>query len=190
MPSANEEFRDFLLQNSHAQHQFENGVVRSVGSHYDLAKLRLHDEISRLEQYGTGFTREWRLQRLQNIMGNVEATMAGATGRATTDLTGSLELFGSVQADAVHGQLQDIVTRVGTVMNRLPTEQVAEIVKSPMLLETYPKRLAHHSAEAIRTIRGRLAQAIITGEDMRTARNYLLGRGVGWISGRFRNLRL
>lgn len=173
----NIEFRDFLLRNSHYVQRFENGTIEEITKHYRAAKQKIVRQIADLELWGPGPTRQWRLQRLQNIMNEMQVVLDIANSDATSTLTSHLNEFAVAQSELVGNKLAEIMGRVNIGINRLPAAHVFAMIEQPMLGEIYGDRMLWNNAEAVRAIRGRLAQAIIIGEDMATARKELMGLG-------------
>ena len=63
--SPDEKFRDFLLKHNHYLYRFENGTINQMIEPYKRAKLELIEKLNKLQTEGTGFTLDWRINRLQ-----------------------------------------------------------------------------------------------------------------------------
>ncbi|MFH1623578.1 MAG: phage minor head protein [Pseudomonadota bacterium] len=176
MTDINTQLRNQILRQAHYIRRFENNAIQQVVQPFMEAKAILHARMAQAELW-SGFTREWRMQRLQNMVDEINVVLDAATSSSVANLIGQLNEFAAVQAGLAEGPLADVLGRVGIVLNRLLAEQIFALVEQPMLGELFGDRMLWHNAEAVRAIRGRLAQAVITGEDMATARRELIGLG-------------
>ena len=128
MISANEKLCDFLLKHPHYVHRFENGTIKELIEHYDTTKSELMRRIARLEDYGTGYTLEYRLDRLNQQLREVDIILKNATDNAVAQLSYNLNEFASLEKDYYENLLSNVFKPVNINITRIPFAQVNQIV--------------------------------------------------------------
>ena len=185
MISANEKLRDFLLKHPHYVHRFENGTIKELIDHYDTAKSELMRRIARLEDYGTGYTLEYRLDRLNQQLREVDIILKNATDNAVAQLSYNLNEFASLEKDYYENLLSNVFKPVNINITRIPFAQVNQIVGTQLGGALYSDRMYKHYGDNVFKMKTALTQSVIQGEDMAKAARRLLGigRGIGGVIG-------
>jgi len=174
----NEELRNFLLRRSHYIQRFENGTINDLVAPYNQAKQSLMSSISRLEDYGSGYTKQYRLDRLNVQLNEIDHILRNATVDSVNNLTYNLEQFSMVEADFYHSLLGNTFNNIGVNITRIPYEQVSEIVRTPLGGATYSDRMLLRYQESVFLMKNELTQSVILGENMAKASRRLVGVGV------------
>ena len=185
MPTINSQFRDFLLKHSHYVYSFENGTINSIVEPYQNAKSEIIKRVSDLEDYGQGWTLQYRMDRLNARLNEVDMVLKNATQDSIANLSNNLNEFAMSEKDYVETLLSNPFGQIGINTVRLPYEQIYEIVNTPIGGEMYHERMVQRYGESMRAIKANLTQSVIQGEDMaKAARNLFgIGKGMGGVVG-------
>lgn len=175
----NEELRDLLLKRSHYVQMFENGTVKEVIQYYHTTKAELMRRVARLEQYGTGFTLQYRLDRLNSQIQEIDTILRNATDDAIRDFSYNFNGFANDQNEFTQGILRDNFGKINVNISSIPLQHVVEIVNTPIGGATYAERMINRYGEDLFLIKQELTQAVIQGQDMAKAGRRLFGRGIG-----------
>ncbi|MHA2069924.1 MAG: phage minor head protein, partial [Candidatus Thorarchaeota archaeon] len=187
MPDINTAMRDWLLRNSHWIHRFENGTIQELVRPYNKAKTTIIRRLAELDLAPapgrTQFTKQWRIQRLQNILGEVNKTLELAALEGVENLASRVNDLAFVHADSsLYDEMAGRMNTVGISMNQLPVEQVLHIAEKPMLGEILLRdditdRLLWGNQQAVQQMRNQLTQGIMLGDDMGKISRRLVGVG-------------
>ena len=177
MPTINEELRDLILRRSHYIYMFENGMIKDMIEPYNRAKLDLMAKIAKLEDYGQGWTLQNRMDRLNSQLREIDVTLKYANDDGIGVVSNYLNEFGQTEKDFYDNLLADKFGTIGIGINRLPIEQIHEIVNTPIGGLKYHERMIKRYDDSMFDIKSNLTQSIIQGEDMAKASRRLLGIG-------------
>jgi len=178
--------RDWLLRNSHFIHRYENGTIQDLVRPYSKARstiIKRLDELDLAPAPGkTAFTKQWRIQRLQNILSDVNKTLDLAALEGVENLSAKVNELAFLKADAIYEEMSGRMDTVGITMNKLPLEQVLHIAERPTLGEILLKddvsdRLLWGNQQAVQYMRNQLTQGILLGDDMGKISKRLVGAG-------------
>lgn len=173
----NEELRDLLLKRSHYIHRFENGTANDIVEHYSRAKPEIMSKISKLEDYGSGYTLQYRLDRLNNQFREIDVIVKNATDDAINGLSYELNEFANTEKDYYENLLQDRLKPLNINLTRIPFEHVNEIINTPIGGALYSERMIKRYNDTVFLMKQELTQSIIQGEDMAKASRRLVGVG-------------
>ncbi|MHA2068603.1 MAG: phage minor head protein, partial [Candidatus Thorarchaeota archaeon] len=186
MADINTGMRDWLLRNQHFVHRYENGTIQELVRPYNKAKVTIVRRLAELDLAPapgrTQFTKQWRIQRLQNILGEVNKTLELAALEGVESLATRVNDLAFIHADALYDEMAGRMNTVGIAMNQLPLEQVLHIAEKPMLGEILLRdditdRLLWGNQQAVQQIRNQLTQGIMLGDDMGKISRRLVGVG-------------
>lgn len=175
--NVNTELRDLLLKRQHYIARFENGTISDVVSHYNTAKTGIVGRIRYLEDFGEGFTRQYRIDRLNNQLNEINAILERATSDAIGTLSYDLERFAGIEKAYYENLLATKFGEIGVNITRLPFEQVDEILRTPLGGALYNERMLKTYQDSMYTMKNALTQSVIQGEDMAKASRRLVGVG-------------
>jgi len=189
MADINETLRDTLLKRTHYIHRFENGTVNEVVSHYNRAKPAMIAQLATLEKklatgtYRSGYTLQWRIDRLNAQIGEMAAILDTATTGAVDGLSYNLSQFAMSEKEYYEQLLNSKFEKIGIDIARIPYEQLDTLVSSPLGGPTgmydWQNRFVNRYRESLVTMRDELAQSMIRGEDMAKAGRRVFGVGEG-----------
>lgn len=182
----NQALADFLLKYQHYVERFSNGTVQSLVEPYSKAKPIIQNMIKDLEDFGTGYTLDWRLQRLQGRLREINMVLKHADDDAITNLTDRLTQYAKKEKVVQESLLGAAFEQIGLNITRLPVEQLDFIINTPLGGATYAERMLQRYGETTFAIKQRLTQAILNGDDMARASRELFGLGqtIGGMVGR------
>ena len=173
--SISEEFRDFILKRNHYLYRFENGAIKDMLQPMRTALIETKLKLDVLSQFGTGYTLDFRMQRLNQQISEIEALIQAAS----YDSAGILQekIYQVVMSDgaAIEKMLASKYGKIGIDIVGLPFLHIDYIVNNPLLAQSIGSKLASAGTTSINNIRAGLTQSIIQGEDIRRATNRLIG---------------
>lgn len=177
MLSVNRKIMDELLKHPHYLQMFENGIINTLIDHYSQAKIEIVGRLARVEDYGQGYTLDYRLLRLREQLKEIDFVMKNATDSAVADLSYKLNEFGRLEKKYYEKLLSDRLAPIGINLIRIPVEQVNKIINTPSGGALYSDRMYKHYGDNVYVMKNALTQSVIQGEDMATASKRLLGIG-------------
>lgn len=177
MPDVNTQIRNLLLKRSHYVYLFENGTIRKMVAPYHRAKRELMARVAKLEDFGQGYTVQYRLDRLNSMIGEIDNVLKFATMDSINSLSYDLNQFAENEKTYIERLLGSKFNTIGISINRIPIEQVSQIVNTPIGGELYHERMKARYGEGLREVKKELTQSIIQGEDMARASRRLFGLG-------------
>ena len=175
----NQALADFLLQRVHYISRFENGTIQELVSHYARAKPQIIQQIKDLEDLGTGYTLQWRLNRLNSRLNEINAVLKHADEGAIHNLTEKLTAFSRQEKIVQERLLGSTFGQIGVNITRIPLEQIDEMLTTPLGGATYAERMAQRYGESVFALKQELTQAMLQGKDMARASRDLFGIGEG-----------
>jgi hypothetical protein len=180
MPDLNTEIRDKILIRNHLLQRFENGTIRDMVGHYNTAKAQVASALQELVDTGQGWTLQYRIDRLNAQMRQIDMILKNANADAVNELSYSLNGLGETEKEFYEKLLSDRLGKVGVEIMRIPFEQVAEMVDTPLGGALYSERMVKNYGDALFQMKNELTQSIIQGEDMAKASRRLTGIGAGF----------
>lgn len=185
MADVNTELRDFLLKRSHYIHRFENGTIKDIVEHYSIAKPEIMRKIAALEDYGSGYSLPYRLDRLNERLREIDVVLKNATDNAINGLSYDLNQFATIEKDYYENLLSDKLKPISINLTNIPFEQVNQIVSTPIGGALYSERMIKNYSDSVFKMKTELTQSVILGEDMAKASRRLVGVGkqIGGIIG-------
>ncbi|HDZ15655.1 hypothetical protein LCGC14_0570340 [marine sediment metagenome] len=181
--TANETFRDFFLRRQHFIQRYENGVLRDMALSFRQAYPELQARMLNLQNVipapGTGFTQQFRIQRMRAQLADMQGIMNTAAINSSNHLTQALADFAHAENQAIAGMYAQQFGKVGIDFMQLPFRQIDSILQEPLIWQRRGIGIADVMLEnvdkAMARIRGELTQSIILGEDMAQAAKRLTG---------------
>ncbi len=181
--TANETFRDFFLRRQHFIQRYENGVLRDMALSFRQAYPELQARMLNLQNVipapGTGFTQQFRIQRMRAQLADMQGIMNTAAINSSNHLTQVLADFAHVENQAIAGMYAQQFGKVGISFTQLPFRQIDSILQEPLIWQRRGISIADVMLEnvdkAMAQIRGELTQSIILGDDMAQAAKRLTG---------------
>lgn len=177
MPTINEELRDLILRRGHYVWSFENGMIRDMVAPFRNAKAEIMTKIADLEDYGQGWTLQYRLDRLNARLYEIDTILKHANDGGIATVSEYLNEFGTAEKEFYEGLLGSRFGTIGIGIDRLPIEQIYEIVNTPIGGAMYHERMVKRYADAMFDVKTNLTQSIMQGEDMGKAARRLFGLG-------------
>jgi len=164
-----QEFRNFLFKRSQYLYRLENGAIQDMVAPYKRARKEISDRLTKLGDYRTGFTLDFRIQRLESQLGEINGLLRSAALDSAGQLESTITSFVASDADAYAAMLSKQFGKIGIDIVSLPYAQIDRIANSPLLGEVVYDKLEWMNEEARRKMRNELTQSIIQGEDMQKA---------------------
>lgn len=185
MPTINQDLRDLILKRSHMIYMFENGMIKDMVDPFNRAKTEMMSKIAKLEDYGQGWTLQYRMDRLNSQLREIDTVLKYANDEGIGIVSNYLNEFGQTEKEFYDNLLADKFGTIGIGINKLPIEQIHEIVNTPIGGLKYHERMIKRYDDSMFDIKSNLTQSIIQGEDMAKASRRLLGQGkeIGGIVG-------
>lgn len=177
VPGINDGLRDEILKRSHYISRFENGAIREMVAPYHLAKQNIQQSISKLNEIGTGYTLQYRLDRLGSQLNEIEFVLQNAATDSINGLSYNLNQFAMTEVDYYHNLLSDRFGKIGINIARIPYDHVNEIISTPLGGALYNERMIQNHGQAVFRMRNELTQAVVLGEDTAKAARRLVGLG-------------
>jgi len=172
--SVNNEFRDYLLRRSHYLYRFENGAIRDMLGPMRRAENEMNRKLMELTTTGTGYTKEWRIQRLNQQIAESQALWQAANFDAAGVLQERMYETALAEGASLERMLSAQYGKIGADIKGLPFLHIDYIINNPLLAEDIGSKLARASDSALNRVRGELTQSIIQGEDIAKATNRLV----------------
>ncbi|MBU0694603.1 MAG: hypothetical protein KKC11_08075, partial [Candidatus Omnitrophica bacterium] len=88
-----EEFRKFLMRRSSYLYSFENGAIRQMVEPYQRARAVIKESLDVLMAKTSGFTREWRIQRLEQQIKEIDGMLVAAQLESAGTLESNIREF-------------------------------------------------------------------------------------------------
>jgi SPP1 gp7 family putative phage head morphogenesis protein len=177
MVTINEELIDLILKRSHYIYLFENGMIQDMIDPYNRAKTELMTRVARLEDYGQGWTLQYRMDRLNSQLHEMDMILKNANDDGIATVSNYLNEFGQVENDFYNRLLGDRFGTIGINTVGLPIQQIYEIVNTPIGGSMYHERMVKRYGDAMFNIKSDLTQSVLQGEDMAKASRRLFGIG-------------
>ena len=184
MTNVSDDFRDFLMRHAHDVARYENGVIASMYEPYHRAKGELYNKIVELETSiptGTTFTRQWRIDRLNQQLADVEGMIHSAALDSAGTLNTALRDFANSEGEVYQQMLRSKFGTVGINISDIPFEQIEFITQNPLIYQyrgiTPADGMLWTNREAVDMMRTELTQSVIQGEGMAQAARRLTGAG-------------
>jgi len=174
MASPEEEFRKFLMRRSSYLYSFENGAIQQMVEPYQRVRVSIYEKLASLEVKTTGFTVDWRIQRLNQQLNEVEGMLQAAQLQSAGNLESTIKSLSQLEGSVYANMLSDQFERVGIDVMGLPYAQIDQISRQPLLGQSIGEKSIWTKNTAIAKMRGELTQAIIQGEDMAQATKRLI----------------
>jgi len=177
--SVNEALMNFLLKRSHYIQRYENGTITEVMAPYHRAKQQLAESVMRLEDYGTGYTLQYRIDRLNSQMAEIDAVLSTATAEGINNLQENLSHFAYDHKEVYEDLLDTKFGEIGINITRIPFEHVDRMLSSPLGMQgaDWQARFENRYGQQLVRIKEELSQSMILGEDMAKASRRLWGQG-------------
>jgi len=182
MPSATEEFRDKILLRQHYLARVQNGTIKELMVPYNTAKQEILAKIESLEKIISGevaatstFTLDWRLQRLNAQLAEVNAVLDAAALEASGKLDQTLIDVAFAEQEYYSAMLSNKFATIGVELMTVPYAHVDYAIANPLLGEHIGEKLLWSNAQAVRLMKQELIQSVISGEDLVRASRRLLG---------------
>ena len=170
MPNnASGNIRNKILIRQHYLARLENGTIRQLIEPYQTARMEILQRLSALEQSGTGFTREWRIARLNAQLAETEQILAAAASQASSTIEGIMLGLASDESEFQTGLLNSQLAIIGINIINIPYKHLDYILANPLLGEAVGSKLLWTNREAVRKMKQALVQSVISGEDMAKA---------------------
>lgn len=175
-------FRDFLFKRSQYLYQLENGAIKDMIEPYKAARKEISDRLKKLQDYATGYTLDFRIQRLESQLGEIDGLLRSAALDSAGRLQSTISSFVVSDADAYSAMLSKQFGKIKVDIVSLPYAQIDYIMNKPLYGEVLEDKLLWANEEMKRKLKNSLTQSIIQGEDMQRATARLIdpirGRGV------------
>ncbi len=181
--TANETFRDFFLRRQHFIQRYENGVLRDMALSFRQAYPELQARMLNLQNVipapGTGFTQQFRIQRMRAQLADMQGIMNTAAINSSNHLTQALADFAHLENQSIAAMYAQQFGKVNISFTQLPFRQIDSILTEPLIWQRRGIGIADVMLEnvdkAMAQIRGELTQSIILGDDMAQAAKRLTG---------------
>ena len=177
MPVPEEQFRNFLLRRSSYLYQLENQAIQNMLIPYQQALPAMKRQLEVLQSEATtGFTKEWRIQRMKGQVAEVEFLLQVAGQQSSSELRSMLQDLAYLDSDVYARMLDSQFSKIGIDIASLPYRQVDQILNNPLrgIEIGDPAFWNKMNADVTNRIRGELTQSIILGEDMGKATNRII----------------
>ncbi len=181
--TANETFRDFFLRRQHFIQRYENGVLRDMALSFRQAYPELQARMLNLQNVipapGTGFTQQFRIQRMRAQLADMQGIMNTAAINSSNHLQQALADFAHLENQSIAAMYAQNFGKVNIPFTQLPFRHIESILQEPLIWQRRGIGIADVMLEnvdkAMAQIRGELTQSIILGDDMAQAAKRLTG---------------
>ena len=180
-PNITKDFHDFLVRKGTYLQRYENGVIQQMVDPYNRAKAELSSKLAKIQEKSVGYTKEWRVQRLQTQLADIEGMLQAAAYESGGKLEQILQEFALSESNTYTNMLRDKYGPVGINITDLPMRQIDFVVQDTLIYKyrnmTPKDALLWTNKQAVDAMRSELTQGIIQGEDMGRIANRLVGLG-------------
>lgn len=177
----NETWRDFLLKHYSYLRRYENGVIAQMITPYLQARNEIFSKLIKLEETATGYTADFRIQRLRQQLMDVEGFLNAASLDASKKLERELSDLTLSERETYYEMLAKQYGPINLDISSIPYREVDQILREPLIYQNrgigIRDSMLWNSKEAVDRIRTDLTQSIIQGEDMARAARRLVGGG-------------
>mgnify|MGYP000153162805 CR=1 FL=1 len=120
MADVNSELRDFLLKRQHYIVRFENGTVNEIVAPYVAARREIVAKLAALEAKTAGFTLQYRIDRLNSQLQEIDSLLKHATQQSMDELGYQLGAFATAEKEYYEKLLDTLTVNVTEFMRDPP----------------------------------------------------------------------